>query len=152
MEKSSRSRSWATVSVRVRRTTSANESFDEPLPVEPDLGARGIEDLHRLIDVELRVRVDLRVREDRPLRGAPGRVTDPGRVVADDQDARVARVLERAHPLQRDPSADVDVGRRDVDPELDAERSPELQLGFEAAGRQQLDVVPGKEGDVAHRR
>ena len=45
----------------------------------------------------------------------------------------MALVLEGAHPLQRDPAADVDVGRGDVDPELDAQRTAELELLLEPA-------------------
>ncbi len=39
-------------------------------------------------------------------------------------------------------AADVDVGRRDVDPELHAQRPAELQLLLEAARRQDVDGVP----------
>ena len=53
--KSSRSSSRATVIVRVRRTTSAKSSFDEPLAVEAHLEplrAR-VDDLRRLLEVRL---------------------------------------------------------------------------------------------------
>ena len=39
----------------------------QPLAVVTHLGALGIEDLHRLLDVRVRVRIDLLVGEDRPL-------------------------------------------------------------------------------------
>ena len=55
-------------------------------------------------------------------------------------------VLEGAHPLQRDRAADVDVGRRHVDPELDAQRPAELQLRLEPALRQHVDGVAGEVG------
>ena len=60
------------------------------------------------------------------------------------------RVLERAHALQRDRAADVDVGRRDVDAELHPQRPPERELLLEAALREQVDVVAGEGVDVAH--
>ena len=92
----------------------------EPFAVEPHLGAVGVEDLHRLVDVCPGIRIDLLVREDRPFGGAPRGIADPGRVVADDEDADVPCILESPHPLKGDRPADVDVGRGDVDPELDA--------------------------------
>ena len=114
----------------------------EPLAVEANLRLRGVDDLERLLLVGARVRIDLLVREDRPLRRAPRRVADPGRVVADDQDADVAVVLEGAHALKRDGAPDVDVRRRHVDSELDAQRPAELQLVLERAAGQHVDRVP----------
>ena len=136
--------------VRVSRTTSAKLSFDEPLAVVAQLRPLGIEDQERLLEIAAGVGVDLLVGEDRALGRAARRVADPGRVVADDQDADVPRVLERAHPLQRDRSADVDVGRGDVDAELHPQRPPERELLLEAALREQVDVIAGKGVDVAH--
>ena len=54
----------------------------------------------------------------------------------------MARVLEGAHALERDRAADVDVGRGDVDPELDAQRPPERELRLEPALGQDVDGVP----------
>ena len=102
----------------------------------------GIEDLERLLDVRLGVPVDLLVGEDRPLGRAARRIADPRRVVADDEDADVALVLEGAHALERNPAADVDVRRRDVDAELDAQRPTERELRLERARRQDVDGVP----------
>ena len=53
----------------------------------------------------------------------------------------MALVLEGAHALQRNSAADVDVGRGDVDPELDPQRPAELQLLLEPALRQHVDGV-----------
>ena len=122
----------------------------EPLAVVAQLRPLGIEDQERLLEVASCAGVDLLVGEDRALRRAARRVADARRVVADDQDADVPRVLERAHSLQRNRPADVDVGRGDVDAELDAQRPPECQLLLETALRQQLDVVAGKGFDVVH--
>src|SRR6185312_16624090 len=67
----------------------------EPLAVEADLRLLGVDDLRGLLEVPLRVRVDLLVREHRPF-GRPARgIADPAGVVADDQDTRVTRALER---------------------------------------------------------
>ena len=54
----------------------------------------------------------------------------------------MAFVLEGAHPLQRDPAADVDVGRRDVDPQLHAQRPAERELALQPAFGQDVDRVP----------
>ena len=56
-------------------------------------------------------------------------------------------VLERAHALQRDPVADVDVRRGDVDPELHAQRPPERELALEPALGEDVDGVSGQIGD-----
>ena len=60
----------------------------------------------------------------------------------------MALVLEGAHPLERNAAADVDVGRRDVDPELDTERSAEGELRLERTGRQDMDGVARELGDA----
>ena len=57
-------------------------------------------------------------------------------------------VLKRAHPLQRDRATDVDVGRRDVDPELDPQRTPQLQLRLERHPPAGGDGVACEHGDV----
>ena len=61
----------------------------------------------------------------------------------------MALVLERAHPLQRDAAADVDIGRGDVDPELDAQRAAEGELALEAPFRKDVDGVPRQLFDLA---
>ena len=105
------------------------------------LGAVGIENHHRLLEVGLRVALDLLVAQHRALGGTARRVADPRRVVADDQDSRVTLVLEGAHALQRDAAADVDIGGGDVNPELDPQRTLELQLLLEPALREHVDRV-----------
>ncbi len=137
----------------MRATVMCGEAHDvgvrelrQPLAVVPHLEELGIvaEDGLRLLEVELRVPVDLLVGEDRPLGRAARRVADARRVVADDEDGRVALVLEGAHSLKRDAATDVDVGRRDVDPELDAQRTPERELLLELSLREDVDGVPGQ--------
>ena len=79
-----------------------------------------------------------------------GRVADPGRVVAHDQDPQVPLVLEGAHALERDRLADVDVARRRVDPELHPQRPAERELALELSLRQHLDGVTCERSDVRH--
>src|SRR6266576_1758336 len=50
------------------------------------------------------------------------RISDPRRVVADDQDDRVTRPLELREPIEDESEAEMDVRRRRVDAELDAKR------------------------------
>ncbi len=59
-------------------------------------------------------------------------------------------VLEGAHSLERDAAADVDVGRRHVDPELHAKRAALLQLGLEPALGQDVDRVAGEGFEDGH--
>ena len=87
--------------------------------------------------------LDFLVAQHRSLRRAARGVADPGRVIADDQHTRVTLVLEGAHPLERDPAADVDVGRSDVDPQLHAERAVEGELPLEPSLRQYVHRVAG---------
>src|SRR6185312_9898635 len=78
------------------------------------------------------------------------RIAHPGGVVADDEDAGVALVLEGAHPLERDRLADVDVARGRVDAELDAQRPAERELALQLPLRQHLDGVTCERSDVRH--
>ena len=122
----------------------------QPLAVVPHLRTIRIEDEQRLVEIEPCAGVDLLIGQNRALGGPAGGITNPRRVIADDENADVARVLERPHALERDPSADVDVGRGDVDPELHPQRPPERELLLEAALREQVDVIAGEGVDVAH--
>ena len=108
-----------------------------------------------MLEVGLAVPVDLLVGEDPPFGRAPRGVADPGRVVADDQDADVAGALERRHSLQRNRVTHVDLRRGDVDAELDPERPPDCELPFELAFREYVDGVAGQLRElvsVPHRR
>jgi len=78
----------------------------------------------------------------------PGRVTDPGGEVADDQDDLVPGVLEFAQLRQHDRVAEVDVGGGRVDPQLHAQRSgPGELLGEHPLGQH----VDGVTRQVRHR-
>ena len=90
--------------------------------------------------------------QHRPGRGAPRRVADAGRPVADDEHRQVAGVLELAQLAEHDRVAQVDVGRGRVDPELDAQRAAERQLALELAGREHVDRAGRKALGVAHAR
>jgi hypothetical protein len=64
----------------------------------------------------------------------------------------VARILEGAHPLERDRMADVDLGRGDVDAELDPQRPTLRELALELALGKDVDGVPHEIlDDAAHR-
>ena len=59
----------------------------------------------------------------------------------------MAGVLERTHALQRHAAPDVDVRRRDVDSQLDAQRPAEGELALERACRQDVDCVARERRD-----
>ena len=118
--------------------------FRQPLPVEADLRPLGVDDGRGVLEVPLRVGVD-HLRVDHRALGLPARgIADARRVVADDEDAEMPLVLEGAHPLQRNPVAEGDVRRGDVDAELDAQRPAELELRLEGALGQDARRVPGQ--------
>ena len=97
-----------------------------------------VEHLERLLLVGAGVGLDLLDAQHRAQLRAAARVADARGEVADDQHDEVAGVLEVAQLAQHDGVAEVDVGRRRVDAELDAQRAPERQLALELAGRQHL--------------
>src|SRR5207344_2952961 len=100
---------------------------------------RGVDDRRRLVDETFCVSLDLRIGEDGPGGRTAGWVSDPCRVVADDQDSDVPLALEGGHPLKWDAVAQRHVARGHVDAELDAERPPERELRLESALGQDLD-------------
>jgi hypothetical protein len=79
---------------------------------------------------------------------APRRVADHRREVADQEDHLMPQVLQLAHLVQHDGVADVDVGRRRVQAELDPQGRPlrfgarELARPF-VFGQQFLSAAPG---------
>ena len=90
---------------------------------------------------------------------AARRVADARRVVADDEHRDVPGVLELAQLVEDDGVAEVDVGRRGVDAELDAQRPAlalgEVELGLEGALGQHLDGADHEvvdEAPVGHGR
>ena len=96
----------------------------EPLAVEDDARPVGIQNPAVLLAVRLRVALDLLRRERRPrLRLARG-IADQAGKIADDQHGFVAQVLELPQLLQHDGVADVEIGGRGVEPQLDAQRPP----------------------------
>ncbi len=63
----------------------------------------------------------------------------------------MAGVLKGAHPLERDRVADVDLGRGDVDAELDPQRPTLGELPVELALGKDVDGVPSEVfDDAAH--
>ena len=79
---------------------------------------------------------------DRPLG-----IADPGRVVADDHHGHVPGGLELAQLLEHDHMAEVDVGRRRVDAELDPQRLASREPSLELAGRQHVHRPERQVGD-----
>ena len=141
LEKSSRSRICATVTLRTSRNrSSVGMSSHSELKRTSSRSSVG-EHLARLFHVRARVRVDLLAREHGPGRRAPARVAHAGGVVADDQHHRVAGVLELAQLLQHDGVAEVDVRGGRVEPELDAQRAAARQLLRERPAGQVVDGV-----------
>ena len=88
-----------------------------------DLGPVQVDDPADLREVVAGVGLDLLLGQRGPGLVAAGGVADQGRVVADDDDGRVAQVLELPQLAQGDrvPEVDVDAGR--VDAVLDAQRA-----------------------------
>ena len=123
LAKSSRSSSCATVVVRTQRQQLGHRHV-QPLAVAPHLQALGVgvEDPQRLLLEGRGVGLDLLLGEHRAQARAPRGVAHARGVVADDQHHPVAGVLELAQLAQHDRVAEVDVGRRRVDPELDPQR------------------------------
>ena len=145
LAKSSRSSSCATVTVP-HEPEQVLHRHVEPLGVAAHLEPLVVgEHLGRLVEVGLRVRVDLLGREHGPRRRAPGRIAHARRVVADDQHDGVPEVLELAQLLQHDGVAEVQVGRRRVQAELDAQRPALGQALLERARGRHLDRVAGQE-------
>ena len=103
----------------------------------------GVEDLECLVDVCFRVRLDLLAGKLRTGRVAPGRVADERRTVSDDECDLVAKVLELAELAQRDGVADMDVGSRRIDTELDVEGFAALELLEQSAFRHDLRRARG---------
>ncbi|ABA51107.1 hypothetical protein BURPS1710b_3413 [Burkholderia pseudomallei 1710b] len=93
-----------------------------PLAVVADLGLCAIEHERGLLEVGLRVRFDLLARERRAGRVAARRIADQRREIADQENHRMAEILQLAHLVQHDRVAEVDVGRRRIEAQLDAQR------------------------------
>ncbi len=111
----------------------------EPLAVEADLGLLGIQDLEALPLVGLGVLLDLLPGQGRPGRGASAGIADQPREIADQEDHPVPQVLEVPHLAQQHGVAEVDVGRRGVEADLDHERPPGLARAVELLAQLVLD-------------
>src|SRR5205085_2463325 len=105
----------------------------EPLGVAHNLRASDVDDAAGLLQIGLRVRLHLLRREHRSRVRLAGRVADQSREVADDQDRRMARVLELTELPEHHRVAERQVRTRRIDPELDAERAPVRELFREHA-------------------
>ena len=93
-----------------------------PLAVVAQLGAGRVQHLEGLRLVGLGVGADLLLGQRRAGGVAAAGVADQRGEVADQEDHLVPQVLQLAHLVQHHGVADVDVGRRRVQPQLDAQR------------------------------
>src|SRR3954470_24419705 len=108
----------------------------------PHLRALGVEDLERLPAVGLGVAVDLLGVELRPGGGAAARIAHPPGVVADDQDDRVAAILNLADLPNAHCVALVVAWTRGVDPDFAAQRPALAQLPLQSAFWERIHGVP----------
>jgi hypothetical protein len=89
-----------------------------PFTVEADFGELGIEELGNLPRVGLGVTRDLLAGKRLAKLGAPGRVADHCREIADQKNNGVALALEIAQLVECDRMAEMEVGRGRVHAEL----------------------------------
>ena len=106
---------------------------EHPVAVMDDGGLLGVQDLHGLGDVGLRVGLDLLLGKLRTGSVLAGRIADGGGAVADDQGHAMAQVLELAHLAQRHGVAQVQVRAGGVDAQLDVQGLALLKLLLEVA-------------------
>ena len=102
--------------------------IENPVSVVHQVGLFLIKDLKGLIDIGLRICVDLFARKLRTRAVAARGVADKSRAVADDERDAVTQILELTELTQRNSVADVDIGSRGIDAELDIQRLAALQL------------------------
>ena len=93
-----------------------------PLTVVTDLGARRVQHQRGLLVIGLGVGLDLLARQRRAGVVAARGVANHRGEIADQEDHLVAEVLQLAHLVQHHGVADVDVRRRRVQAQLDAQR------------------------------
>ena len=101
----------------------AEGHLTQPLAIATHFGALWIEQLERLIAVRGSVRLQHFSRLHRAEGVFVRRVADQPGEVPDQQDRLMTQLLEQGQLAQRDAMADVQVGRRRVDAEVDAQRS-----------------------------
>ena len=121
----------------------------EPLAIEAHLGALAIEHLEGLLLVRLGVRLNLLPGKRLPRLGSAGRVPDHPGEVPDDEDHRVALVLEFAQFVEPHNMPQMDIRRRWVRAILDAQRAVPLQLVAQLVRGEQVDG-PRRQGFEIH--
>ena len=95
--------------------------FGEPFAVAADFGFLGIEDFEDLVGVGFGVLLDGFGIEGRAGFGAPGGIADAGGVISDDNDGKMASVLELADFGEDESVAKVEVGGGGIETKFDAE-------------------------------
>jgi len=123
-----------------------------PLRVIADFGAGRIQYQAGLGVVGLRIGLDLLARERRAGGIAPARVPDHGREIADQEDDGMAELLQLAHLVQHHRMAEVDVGCRRIQAQLDAQRNTRCaaarQLLRELCFHQQFITATLDDGEI----
>ena len=115
----------------------------EPFGVVAQRDALQIQHFARLLAVGVHVGFDFLRRQLRARNVLPARIADARREVADDQRDVVTRFRKALKLVQHDHEAEVQIGARRIDSELNVERTAELQTRFELGGR--FDVVESVE-------
>ena len=113
----------------------------QPLGVVAEFGLRRIEDRCGLVEVALFVGLDVFLRQRRAEFVLVARVTDEGRVVADQEDRVVTELLELAQLSQRDGVTKSQRCGRRVDAQVDAQRPIQGDQGPQFAFHLQLQAV-----------
>ncbi len=119
-----------------------------PLRVVANLGARRIEHLGGLRVVRPGVRLDLLARQRRAHVVAAGRVPDHRREVADEEDHLMPQVLHLAHLVEHNRVPEMDVGRRRVESQLDAQGPSSRELLRDLALDQELVGAPLEDSEL----
>jgi hypothetical protein len=99
----------------------------EPFRVVANLEVVLRQDVQQLLHALLRVRLHLLLRELWSRLGLAGRVPDPSREVAHDENRRVSLILEIAQFAQRDGPSEGDVAGGGVDTQLHPQRPAPFQ-------------------------
>jgi hypothetical protein len=111
-----------------------------PLAVEADFGARHVEHPPRLLDVGCGVALDLLAALRRTRLLAPRRIADSRGEIPDQEDRRVAQLLEATKLLEHDRVSEMQIGRGGIHAELHAQGTARAQSLREALAQLALAV------------
>src|SRR5471032_1917133 len=121
-----------------------------PLAVVAHLGLLTIQHERGLLEIGLRVRLDLLARQRRARGVTPRRVPDQRSEVANQEDHRMAKILQLTHLVQDNRMANMNIRRGRVEAKLDAQglaaRGAASELLCELGFDQQLVTTPFRDG------